>query len=49
MIVPAAFTVLFWLLAQETTGQSLEEMGRLFGDTMIVQTLHETLTEDPPI
>ena len=40
---------MFWFLAQETTGKSLEEMGELFGDTMMVQTLHEKLTEDPTV
>ena len=49
LILPAAFTVTFWFLAEETTGKSLEEMGELFGDPMMVQTLNEKAQEGPSI
>jgi hypothetical protein len=40
---------MFWFLAEETTGKSLEEMGELFGDPMMVQTLNEKAQEGPSI
>ncbi|KAK7892203.1 hypothetical protein LTR67_007299 [Exophiala xenobiotica] len=46
IVTPAAMLIVLILLAKETKGKSLEEIGAIFGDHLVVRTLDEQIEDE---